>query len=673
MRTFLVSCPIVVALMMAGCGSSTLSSPDSAIDAMDTVGSDAGGEPGPGDSAIGEGTDSTDASAPGSILGLPLEENGVLYAGAAAIEITPDLDMDGSVYLAGFGKDRLAKEVRDPLWARALVLARDREYVAVVALDLLGMTGYRSGLAADELAGMGWAPERLVVHTTHTHAGPDTLGMWGPDTSHTGLNPAYQDSLVDAVVKAVKAAAGSAVPVSMKAGSVRVGSVSPYFTSPEFGGKGSVGRMTGLIRDSRDPVTTDDTLTAFGLFNADGKAVAAVAHVHTHPEVSGGGHDISSDFPNAVRNILESRFGGVGILWNGAVGGLQTPLGVPMPATDADGAIIWADCDQEAIEAKDPECQGADPGDPRVDADGDSVPSWTSEDDWDRTDSYGRLLGGLAADLIESASVETDPEMELKSVPLMLPIQNRYLQVFGRSEDTSILDPLVELVDTLYPEYKEYIQELYDTFDAAILDFPEDHMVKGKACPLEAEGEVVGCLPSRMWFLRLGPVQVLTVPGELLPELWIGTPPGAKDEYADASLRGPGSTWFGYSDPACAKVPYEQCRTAIEVDGCDCLNAHAAPYRLSPDDPDAPPLASRLDAKYPVLLGLTGEMTGYIIPEPDNTLLLSRPLDEMFGLPGVLDTVAYGDDAGDHYEESVSLGPALATILQKAAADLFND
>ena len=215
------------------------------------------------------------------------------------------------------------------------------------------------------------------------------------------------------------------------------------------------------------------------------------------------------------------------------------------------------------------------------------------------------------------------------------------------------------------------IQDIYDAFEATILDYPQDHLVVGEDCPQEAAGEVTGCLPTRMWSLELGTVHLLTAPGELLPELWMGTPPGAAAEYEDASLRGPDSTWFGYTDPDCAGVPYEDCRDTIEIGDCDCLNAHAAPYVLSYAEPDAPPLKTFLNAEFPVLLGLTGEMTGYIIPEPDCTLLLSRPMEEMFAVPFILDTITFAEGAKEHYEESVSLGPALSTRLQDAADRLF--
>src|SRR5437870_13862664 len=46
------------------------------------------------------------------------------------------------------------------------------------------------------------APEvsHLIVASTHVHEGPDTLGLWGPDPLHTGMDENYLDSLDSQIV-----------------------------------------------------------------------------------------------------------------------------------------------------------------------------------------------------------------------------------------------------------------------------------------------------------------------------------------------------------------------------------------------------------------------------------------------------------------------------------------
>ena len=87
------------------------------------------------------------------------------------------------VFMAGFGDDRRATGYNDRLWARGVVLDGAGGRVAIVALDLVG---YLNGevdtirsLVAPE-SGIDYA----VVHSTHQHEGPDTIGIWGPRPAH---------------------------------------------------------------------------------------------------------------------------------------------------------------------------------------------------------------------------------------------------------------------------------------------------------------------------------------------------------------------------------------------------------------------------------------------------------------------------------------------------------
>jgi hypothetical protein len=56
--------------------------------------------------------------------------------------------------MAGFGHDRKASSVHDPLWARAVAVSDGRQKIAIVSLDLIGF------FHADVLK----ARERLLGH-----------------------------------------------------------------------------------------------------------------------------------------------------------------------------------------------------------------------------------------------------------------------------------------------------------------------------------------------------------------------------------------------------------------------------------------------------------------------------------------------------------------------------
>jgi hypothetical protein len=615
------------------------------------------------------------APLPSHVLGLPLVEDGVLYAGAAAVDITPDPERE-TVFLAGFGINRRAQGVRDPIWARALVLSRDREYIAIVAVDLVGVTGYRAGRAAARLAVDGFAAERLIVHSTHNHSGPDTIGQWGPTRAESGLSLDYQERLEGAIEEAVRAAAAEARPATVRVGARRTRELSPYFTSARFGGKLAAQRdIIGLIRDTRDPVVIDDELTAIGLFARDSEdspdkhpaAIATLLHVNTHMEAAGAPALLTSDFAHAARELLEAHFGGHGIVWVGAVGGLQNPLGVDLPETDENGTVLWRTCEVAATEdPADVDCHGRSPGDVRHDEDGVPLPRFVSGDRFRMADSYGRLLAGVARDLIEAAEPETAPELRVRTTPLYLPLENRIFEMTGLEQDPALLDPIAAIVADQYPEYLPMLDELRATLEAAIFDFPAWWLVTDERCPQVTAANVPGCLPTRLWIVRIGPLEILTVPGELTPELSVGMPPDSAPEAHDETMRGPGALYFPQHHRACDGVAWSRCRNAVRVGDCDCRRFHAVPYDLGTTD-TAAPLFSYLDGPHRIILGLAGDMVGYILPADDFLRVLTRPMNQMVSF-GLMDAAEYISNPADHYEELVSVGPSMALLIQAAVA-----
>src|SRR5438093_241277 len=62
-----------------------------------------------------------------------------LEAGFGEADITPKVDGKKPVYIAGFGRDRAATGVNDPLFARAVVLRHGKQKIAVVSVDLVGL------------------------------------------------------------------------------------------------------------------------------------------------------------------------------------------------------------------------------------------------------------------------------------------------------------------------------------------------------------------------------------------------------------------------------------------------------------------------------------------------------------------------------------------------------
>src|SRR5690625_2821355 len=88
-----------------------------------------------------------------------------LYAGVAKVDITPPV---------GYGQYKgTSTGVKDPLYAKALVLREGDEMAALVICDVIGITRGLSSevrLGASEKTGIPY--ENIIVAATHTHTGP---------------------------------------------------------------------------------------------------------------------------------------------------------------------------------------------------------------------------------------------------------------------------------------------------------------------------------------------------------------------------------------------------------------------------------------------------------------------------------------------------------------------
>jgi len=240
-----------------------------------------------------------------------------LLCGAASVDITPHAQVPGA-YLAGFESNRRARAVLDPLEANAISLSGGETHVALVAVDLVGLQRPWVEWIRDRLAADHPQPHNVLVCSTHTHSGPDTMGLWGPSflgrfPRRTGLDPAYQDALLDLVASAVRQAHAARVPVTVRAA---------RFDVP-----------ADWTRNDRKGGGKDDFGHAVAFDAADGGArVATIVDFAAHPETLWEGSPlVSSDYPGTLRRRMRSLAGGQCAFFSGALGGMVTP-NVPLSA-----------------------------------------------------------------------------------------------------------------------------------------------------------------------------------------------------------------------------------------------------------------------------------------------------------------------------------------------------
>src|SRR5436853_5036002 len=118
------------------------------------------------------------------------QQDPALRVGFSSVDVTPDITK-APAYLAGFGKNRKATKIHDPIMARAVVLEHGDQKLAFVSVDVVGIFNDLVDNVRPRLKGVTY----LLVTATHNHHGPDTIGMWGPNLFTSGVNPDYMKQL----------------------------------------------------------------------------------------------------------------------------------------------------------------------------------------------------------------------------------------------------------------------------------------------------------------------------------------------------------------------------------------------------------------------------------------------------------------------------------------------
>lgn len=273
---------------------------------------------------------------------------GDLHVGACSREITPispaladdyeaAFGMPGAVnhidpiFLAGFGNNRPATGYHDRLWARGVVIDGRGGRVALVALDVVGyfvneVETIRGLLSPDS------AIDYLVVHSTHQHEGPDTMGLWGPDDFTSGVDFGYIDFVNAAVADCVDEAAARLQPARVKFATADSAGLSLGLDAEDDGfgvGDGKVLAGDELLAPATQGRIVDPRIGVmqFTTRGSPFSVLATVVNFGSHPESLGSSNTlVTADFPHYVRQRLEAEFGGLAIWVSGDLGVLQGPL-----------------------------------------------------------------------------------------------------------------------------------------------------------------------------------------------------------------------------------------------------------------------------------------------------------------------------------------------------------
>jgi hypothetical protein len=232
-----------------------------------------------------------------------------------ALDPRSEQKYDG-IFLAGFGNDRIATGCHDDIWARVIVLEGPLSTIALVSVDFVGVIahGAYSGFAhARALVDANLGVDQIIFSSTHSHEGPDTLGLWGVEEVFDGKFPRYLQFVDRQIARAINAAAA---PQALRPVRVVAARTDPS-ASPEL-------RGLQVRTRCRPPFFFDDELRALQFLDAQGATVATLINWNTHPEsLEDQNTLVSSDFIHYIRARVERDLGGTAVYFTGDLGAAE--------------------------------------------------------------------------------------------------------------------------------------------------------------------------------------------------------------------------------------------------------------------------------------------------------------------------------------------------------------
>jgi hypothetical protein len=223
--------------------------------------------------------------------------------GTAKTKITPTADM-GPVYRAGYkmGEAERLNSVVDDIYLRCLSIEKGTTRVVFLSLDLIGLFRDFTEELASRLASQKIGAENLLVATTHTHSGPDTMGPWGPSIEESGYNERYGEFLLKASAEAVIHAVETAKPAEA------------FFSFEE--------KNLG-VTNYRNPGEMNLDLWLLSFKGKDGNLGSLISYT-AQPELTPRDDDrISAGYPGEACRLLDEKLGGTTLFLLGACGGME--------------------------------------------------------------------------------------------------------------------------------------------------------------------------------------------------------------------------------------------------------------------------------------------------------------------------------------------------------------
>lgn len=224
--------------------------------------------------------------------------------GFGSAEIALPTDSTQPLYIAGYHAGREITGVLDLQRASAVWMDTGAGGVLLIGVDCVGLGIDTVNAIRAQLQGFckQTGCVSVNVYATHTHAGVDTLGLWGP-AAFDGKNDAFMQSLIDAAVSAAEQAYDD-----RSKGVLYFGSALPE----------------DLLYDSREPHEYDPSLYQLRFAPLDGarNGIRLLSYSAHAESLRGANTLLSRDFAGAVVDSVKQTTGDDAMFLPGAIGGL---------------------------------------------------------------------------------------------------------------------------------------------------------------------------------------------------------------------------------------------------------------------------------------------------------------------------------------------------------------
>ena len=229
-------------------------------------------------------------------------------AGSSQHHINPPIPS----FIAGHSQNRLFTGVKDSLFVKVLVVGNGEKKLAIITYDCIGMLyphlqELRKRIASEDQRLM---VNHIVMSSTHSHAGPDVVGLWGADLMHSGVDSSYMERLLTVTLQQINEALRKMEPVRVVYGEGQ--------------------HQFSWVKNISEPLELDRTVSVLQFINNKGKSLATLTNFACHPTFVDAVHNqVSADYPAGFYRSMDKEWGGVNIFLQGSIGGWVQPEGEP--------------------------------------------------------------------------------------------------------------------------------------------------------------------------------------------------------------------------------------------------------------------------------------------------------------------------------------------------------